>query len=815
MGLDEGEQKMSQAKQAVRAGVSVIALSLGTVGLTAPVHADESSPAAPPGAAPSSDVLAEVTVTARRRDESLERVPVAITAFGPQELAKRTITSETDLQAATPGLLIRSSTNSSDLNYVIRGQSLESMSYSSPAVLPYLNDVQFSTAGNAALYDLGSVQVLKGPQGTLFGRNTTGGAVLFNTVKPTDDLSGFLTVRGGNLSMAEATGAINLPIMPDTILLRVAGDFRTRDGYVLNLFDNRMEGDNRRHSVRTTLVVKPTSTIENTTVVQYDEISGTSVPGQLISVNAPGSTGPNGVPLASSAAATYNPATFNALFGPGAWNAFLAAHPGTPNMSYLQYLNFDNANGKFVADNDQPLTNLNRDTLVTNTTSAQINDNLSFKNILGYGKIHHFYALDYDGTPFPVITNIPYPSGQCPAGFNGACPTGESQDLKQISDEFQVSGTAFGILKQIAGFYYNENRTDTLNVIGFFDLSPFAPPVAASAIYASVAKDYAFYAQDNLDLARFTGVQGLNLTGGFRWTRETIDYTVSPLSTTYGPAEPRELVSKPSWTISLDYQVDPSLMLYVANRGSWRSGGFNASAPTVPGTAENGGNQFLPETTVDVEGGAKFRGNVGGVPLTANLAVYNQWVRDSQHVVYFFLGSQIVGDTVNVPEAQITGVELETNVRPVHWLELGSNVAYTAARFTQNTVNLFGTAVDYGPYGDTPRWAGSAYAQVQFPLDRAGEFSIRGDVFGQTSFYISNTNSTTTPGTKLSGYPLANGRAELRNVAGSGVSIAFFAKNIFNRGYYTGGVSEGASIGSTMALVGEPRTYGAELNFEF
>jgi len=133
--------------------------------------------------------LAEIVVTAQRRSENLEKTPVAVSVVSGEDLSKRQIVSESDLQAAVPGLTVRATSSSEQLNYAIRGQSVDAFSGSRPAVLPYIDEVQVNNNSSTAFYDLASVQVLKGPQGTLFGRNATGGAVLFTTAKPTDEVT--------------------------------------------------------------------------------------------------------------------------------------------------------------------------------------------------------------------------------------------------------------------------------------------------------------------------------------------------------------------------------------------------------------------------------------------------------------------------------------------------------------------------------------------------------------------------------------------------------------------------------------------------
>ena len=170
----------------------------------------QGAPASPPAEA-KSPASEEIVVTAQRRAGTLERTPVAISVLTGDTLAKRAIVTESDLQIATPGLTVRAGQNSNQLNYALRGQSLDAFSDTRPGVLPYFDEIQLDGVGggSSAFYDLQSVQVLKGPQGTLFGRNSTGGAVLFTSVRPTDTFGGYITGRLGNYNLRQIEGAIN------------------------------------------------------------------------------------------------------------------------------------------------------------------------------------------------------------------------------------------------------------------------------------------------------------------------------------------------------------------------------------------------------------------------------------------------------------------------------------------------------------------------------------------------------------------------------------------------------------------------------
>jgi iron complex outermembrane recepter protein len=181
----------------------------------------------------------EIVVTAQRREESLAKTPVAIAVVSPDVLQKQQILTESDLQSAVSGLTVVQGTNSNQLNYSIRGQTLDAFSNSTPGVLPYVNEIQVGGAGGqSAFYDLQSVQVLKGPQGTLFGRNSTGGAVLFTTAKPTNEFGGYIEARVGDYQLTQVGGAINIPIVDDKILARLAGYYEYQEGFQYNLYDD-------------------------------------------------------------------------------------------------------------------------------------------------------------------------------------------------------------------------------------------------------------------------------------------------------------------------------------------------------------------------------------------------------------------------------------------------------------------------------------------------------------------------------------------------------------------------------------------------
>jgi iron complex outermembrane receptor protein len=773
-----------------------------------------SSDAAQQTQAPASGGLEEVTVTARRRSENISNVPISITAIDANELASRTIRSETDLQVAVPGLIVRSTAVSTQQNYSIRGQSIDAFTGSSPAVLAYTNEVETNTGGPSSFFDLGSIQVLKGPQGTLFGRNTTGGAVLFTTAEPEKTFGGYGTFRGGNLGLKEGLGALNLPFN-DVVQLRLAGDYFSRDGFQHDVSTAQDFGGIIRRVGRATLVLKPVDGLSSKTVVEYGTTKGHPVINTLYSYYACGGNPPDPPPpaqaLVRSAGCLFGPALDASINFPGAWNAYLAAHPGANPGGIPAALTRQQQLGIWGVDSPQPNSIRQLNWSATNTTSYEISDAVQFKNIVGVSRSFVDFIADQAGIPYGISIDYNTATGA----------QGNRTTLNNWSEEAQLLGKAFDAkLDYAMGLYVSSNRHHERDELTYFDLSPIIPGAPTPFDFITTAKSKAAYAQGTYDLSSITAVEGLKATGGLRYTWETdgLQYPDVDGATLGGQPSESKQFSSPSWNVGIDYQMTHGLLLYIAQRGSWRSGGFNGYSVSIPTTAENGGNEFLPEKTHDVELGAKFRGSVLDMPTALNIAVYNQWITNIQRVLYTFNSAGTASAlTANIKAGQVRGVDFDGEVSPSPWLTLGVNGAFTDARYTDDRgIGPGGKVVHYGPYGDVSRLSGSVFTQFNLPTPKAwGDMSVRADLYAQSYEYFSNLNNTLTPLTKLPGYGVLNLRYDWHEVLGTGATISGFAKNVLNRGYYTGGEAFGADFGMNNAAPAEPRTYGAEITYKF
>lgn len=807
----------------------VSGVSLGCL-LTAPCFAQSGNEPASASSKPETAVnmgeVGDIIVTARRRSETLSKVPITIAALSADSIEQKTVRNEADLQAAVPGLLIKQSGGSNLFNYVIRGQTIDTYTNSPPGVLPYVNEAQVTTHSATSFYDIAGVQVLKGPQGTLFGRNTTGGAVLYSTQQPTDQFEGYLKARYGNYDAYGIEGAVNVPL-GDAGAFRLAANRIGGGAFSKRIDTGKRYGDLEQSSVRGTLLLRLTPTLKNTLMVQYSKDGGTNAPSVMYRSNiyrcgnAAGNTstadcfytGFAGAPGREALAALFrkvglDPATAgvadlsNVQDRLGPWNVIGA------NIDYNHYAK------SFYG---------------INTTELELSPDVTVKNIMMLNDSQSRDSLDYDGSPFPLDDTG---ASAVTPDFTDRLVDGVTlRETRQFSNELQLQGKAVdGRLQYTLGAFYSFQRSWLFDDVTFFDFSPYVPPSLIRYDFRVKDRSYALFGQ-----ATFALTDRLNLTGGFRYTWEKIEAYQGPQSLFYncgvtfgptickgdGPAQVERTSSdNPSWNVSIDYRITPELMIYATTRGSWRAGSFNASVAPNPVLGSQFGNLFKPETIKDIEGGLKYSGRGAiGVPLTANFALYKQWVNDIQRVANVTSPStgSVVAVTLNVPQAQIWGGEFDMSVRPASWLNLGGSVNYTSARFSKNQVTLAGNPpLFFGPYADVPKWSGAVFVELTGNLGQEkGELVARVDTFFQTHYNFSNLEATLNPGTTIDGYQLVNGRLTWNHAMGSNLSIAVFGRNIFDKRYYTGGTSQGYAIGQNAAFVGVPRTYGAEVRVAF
>jgi iron complex outermembrane recepter protein len=789
----------------------------------------------------------EIIVTAQRRDESLSKTPVAVAVLSADTLANAQVVSEQDLRTATPGLTVRATISSNQLNYSLRGQSQDAYSGTRPGVLPYINEVQIGgSSGSTAFYDLQSVQVLKGPQGTLFGRSATGGAVLFTTAKPTDEFGGYVSATAGNYGALKFEGAVNAPLAGDKLMARLAAFYQERKGFQRNLFDGGREGDLQRTGVRGSLTAQLSDSIKNELVVDFlnsDSESTLGVVSGLQPFTGGGAGNPPFIPLeflyagvdtpvatqtgigtVAAFIGAINPAT-GAVLNQGLLDAATAfytnyfADPRHPSGGLRGFLASQNAAGPFVISADGANFYRADNIVVTNATTFEIGDNTRIKNIFGYTDADTAQTGD-EGTPFGI-------SQTTARGTPGALLI----KARSISNELQLQGeTSDGGLKYVAGVYFSDEKTTTRQFSSFFDI--LLGVGLQENNFVSTAKTYAGYAQATYAL----NDTGLSVTGGIRYTSEKQGKRILPDDTVrlaLGPVAPpgfsydqRATFNNVSWQLGIQNQFSPELLVYAVSRRAYKSGGFNGTVAPRVGFAEVAGDAFREEQVTDAEIGLKYANNRGAVPIRANLALFHNWVSNGQRAAYSLVNGAPSALTVNVPKGRVYGVEFDAVVKPANWLSLGGTFNYTHSRFsgtavgatalvgcTGATIIANAARLCYDVVPDTPETSGTIFADVTVPLTDAISATFHGDVYHQS---VSNTSprSGNSAGTVVRGYTLANFRVGVED-KNAGWSLTANLKNAFNKVHYVGGIPTGEIYQLNTLLPGDPRTFTVEARFKF
>lgn len=795
---------------------------LGTaslLGVAGPVLAQSAAAEGQSGATDEQEII----VTAQRRDESLSKTPVAVAVISADTLAKAQVASEQDLRIATPGLSVRASTSSNQLNYSLRGQSQDAFSGTRPGVLPYVNEVQIGgSGGSTAFYDLQSIQVLKGPQGTLFGRSATGGAVLFTTVKPGDEFGGYVSGLLGNYGAVKVEGAVNAPLAGESLKARVAGFYHERDGFQRNLFDGGREGDVKRWGVRGSLSADLGS-VRNDLVVDYFNSRSENTIGVisgLLPFLGGGPGNPPFIPIQFLYSGTATPVAQATGIGtmqafvppafaaavPAAYNAYFAS-PQHPSTGISGVLADQQARGPYLVASDAKNLYNADNVVVTNATTIDLGGDTQLKNIIGYTHLKTTTAFDGDGTPYGVSSQGPKSSLLTTQNIT-----------KQFSEELQLSGTIAGDkLIYVTGVYFSDENTRTLQESAFFDI--LFGGQTQNNYFITKNRTFAGYAQGTYNL----NDSGLAFTLGARYTSEKVSKIVlagdSVREALGNPAPPgfsydqSRTFNRMSWQIGLQNQVTPDLLVYAVSRRAYKSGGFNGTVAPVVGFAATSGDSYLAERVTDAELGVKYQGLAGSVPTRVSLALFHNWISNSQRTAYTLVQGNPASLTVNVPTAKTYGLELDGQIRPAPWITLGGNLNYTHAEYKNGSVIANGSAQQYDQVPDTPRYSGTAFVDVTVPVSDSVSMLAHGDVYHQSKSFTT-PRSVNSFGTTIAGYTIANFRLGIQS-NDAGWSLTGNLKNAFNRVYYAGGIPTGEIYQINMLVPGEPRTFTVEARFKF
>lgn len=680
------------------------------------------APAATPARLPS---IEEITITARKREESLQEVPISVSALTGDELADKSIRYASDLARFVPSLQIapQNQGTASAVIYSLRGQAQSDITLNfDPAVSVYVDGVNIAkpTGTTATFFDLERVEVLKGPQGTLYGRNTTGGAVNYFTKRPDHDgYHGYASADFGNYDAINFRGAINVPIIDQKVAARFGFQRTERDGYVISDFSGQDLGNKDEWTVRGGLVFDLTESLHidlSSDWTRQRDNGGTNVPFQWVS--------------------SYDPTTFSgASFGTlqAAFEAsVLAASPcypipglpivagGCGNTAILAAEAAGNAIAAryrgdiFHTDADAGF----HDTDVwgvSATVELDLTESIQLKSISAFRNLKNDRINELDGTHFQILmTGTDIPNDLVGASFFNwitPLPKPRDQTLDTYSQEFDLSGQAFDErLDWLGGVYWSkETGRDYVNAPAFPGFLGSAATFAPFHLFPINIFDGRFGATSwsVFSQASYALTEKLSITGGARFTEETksmksrnrqFDPTDPALLAAAFPeptfdggdliacttgatpptgqyadlsgaaCETRQSISFDGWSylVSLDYQATDFLLLYVKTARGFRGGGWQLRAAEAPA--------FEPETATDYEVGLK--GDFFDERVRTNFAFYHTQYDNKQESIIVTLNNTPATIVQNAADATIDGVEVEAIAAPVEGLRLALTYAW-------------------------------------------------------------------------------------------------------------------------------------------
>jgi iron complex outermembrane recepter protein len=707
----------------------------------------------------------DIIVTARRTEESLQRVPGAVSAFNERAIERIQAQDTTGLQGAVPNLnIVQGRGSSNATNIFIRGVGQpDALQTFDPAVGVYIDGVYYSRIRGTQLdlLDLERVEVLRGPQGTLYGKNTIGGALSLITRRPGSEFRGQASLSLGNYDFNEMRLSASGPVS-STVSAGFSVLHSQRDGFVEDAVLDRDYNDRNTTAVRGQIAFTPNDRLRIDLSADYSHDDASLSLGQPL--NSLTYLIGGGVALALPT----NPATYN----------FTArATPSLPNSTRLRHWG----------------TALN--------IAYDLSPTVTLRSITAYRQLDTDDYVDIDATQLQI--------GDVFVGVN----------QNQISQEFQVTVTA-DRLTGVAGLYYLREHVTSHQEAYANDL---VGPLLGNPTFLRTIDDdlvttsLAAYANLSYEI-----VPHLRVSGGIRYTSENKDYfrttstfSSSPLLTSLTPFN---FDAEHTWDdfspmASIDYQFSDNFMIYARYARGFKSGGFNGRANSV---AER--TQYEPETANTYEIG--FRSTIAR-QLRLNLTGFYNDYRNFQARV----SGTGLDPVLNIPVAQLSvlnagalnikGVELEAAWTPITGLLIDAQVGYLDAKYDEFADARFpGGSRAFQTPAFAPDWTIRIGAQYEANLGHSGflTFGGQGRYRSEMALAVDNTTINTNPAlvTRIDGlfsdpYWIADARIVWENQSRR-FSLGLYGQNLFDEVYKTEG-QEFSSIGSIRTVYyGAPRT---------
>lgn len=777
-------------------------------------------------------VIEEIIVTAQKREQSAQDVPIAISAFDEQFLSESGVNDILELQVFVPGLSIYSEYSTVVPSFNIRGLGTTSTNLAlESSVGIYVDGVYRSrqSSGLSDLIDIERVEVLKGPQGTLFGKNTVAGAVQFLTVAPVlDEWGGYAELRAGSDSLAKFSGAINIPLVDGRAAARISVGTTQRDGYVDNIVTGTELNERDRYTVRGQLLFNISDSLTARLIADYSEVDENCCGGSNI-FDGPTDT-----------IAAFNPAAGLALP--------IEALAGRPVVLAGDFENRD------VAYDEDPSVRVEESGL-----SLELNwdmENATFTSLTAY---RSYEAVDIVADWMPV--DFVY------------FETDSEQDT--FTQEFRLDGTWGENVTYTTGVYYFDQDLDNTNPLifgddantlllggatlgmldsfGFFGppgvvcsglafpgagvealcpLPAFPPGEGAINRSSQEQTSWAVFGQADIQIT-----DNLIATLGVRYLDEEKELSVLFEETIFTPAFAAVTLFSPfipdvdgvklddtatTGTAKLTYIWNDDFMTYISYGRGYKSGGTNTDRIPVGVGAQQ---LFDPETSDAFEIG--FKGDFLDRRLRINAAAFMMELDD-------FQANNFVGNTFvlqNAGALETKGFELDMVALPASWLSISAGIAYVDAEYDDFPTGAcaqtpFGMEPDAGApgfpnicdvtgdqVGGTPEWSAYGSFRAERPVNDGNTLYAQLDVNWRDEMQ-SGIDSSGDPNHRVDSETLANLRIGYR-FGGDRYDISLWGTNVTDEDYYTASFNSPFRTGSISAMHTEPRMWGVTLRADY
>ncbi|MGX7895997.1 TonB-dependent receptor [Tsuneonella sp. HG222] len=770
--------------------ISRTALVAGLLAASTPAFAQEggqSTDSPEPVVSAEEDGVGEIVVTAQFREQNVQDTPLAITAVNAALLEARSQTNVTEVANRAPSVQLSTGGQGGGAQtaaVAIRGIGTTDFQFPvEPGVGIYIDDVYYGISFSSSfdLVDLERVEILRGPQGTLSGKNSIGGSIKLFSKKPGPNADGYVEGTYGAFNRVSLRAASNFTLLEDRLYARLTGLARHVDGYFDRLDYSCVtgrdapggvfatpaencklgtEGGQEIYAVRGALRWIVTDDIENTLIADFNEDRSDSSPQKLILQPA-------------------YPSGNNYLTGPEDYTNY-ATYTGFPGTAQ-QY--------------SVPAISYARNWGVSNTLEARLSDVLSLTSISAYRFSSGRNNWDGDAAPESQFANI--------NTFDHEQFTQELRLSAQLGDFFYAT---------IGGYYYDASShvggRINVEVVGldFAYNDPFEQTSKSAFIHAVVHP-----------------TERLNITGGLRYTAEDKTYTFTRYSAIPGiPTNPAvapldgvtRSFSGDQWDyrVAVDYEIVDDIRPYAQLSSGFKGGGINPRP-----FFESQAVVFQPETVVSYEVGIKTMLFDRRVRL--NAAAYHTDYKDYQAQLLFCpaisppgLGN-LCAATQNVADAEIEGVELEGDIRPFAGFAIDGSVSYVDFRFTRTDPASFLTTATEPQF--SPKWKYAIGAQYEVDLADAGSVTPRLDWTYRSSMESNAINGV--PGFTMGhvdSVGLLNGRITYRT-ADDVWEAALAVTNITDEFYYTNKYDREAAFGNVFGQPGRPREWQVSLKRKF